>query len=192
MTVPNPILMPIPAALRAPLLICVTALTVAATLAIASSQLRRTADDTRNDLILRLNGIHRQHEEALKEAADARLALRQHAELDRLGLKPPVPRLQMSEGIDAALAEAGLPDLHYTLSPPQRLGSTPLLSLSTVQLDGNIPHEARLLTLFNRLDATRNGLFLPLRCTLARTATDAHTIVKAACEATWLGLQASI
>ncbi len=180
---------PIPAALRKPLLACLVALAVSMGLAVATNQFRRDADATLNDLTLRLNGIHRQHEETLKEAADARLALRQQAELDRLGLKSSVPRLQLMGGIDAALAETGLSDLHYTLSPLQPLDDTPLLGLSTVRLDGSVPHEARLLALLKRLEATNNGLFLPLRCALARTTTDAHTIVKADCEATWLGLQ---
>ncbi len=180
---------PIPAALRKPLLACLAALAVSMGLAVATNQLRRDADATLNDLTLRLSGIHRQHEETLKEAADARLALRQQAELDRLGLKSSVPRLQLMGGIDAALAETGLSDLHYTLSPLQPFDDAPLLGLSTVRLDGSVPHEARLLALLKRLEATNNGLFLPLHCVLARPTTDAHTIVKADCEATWLGLQ---
>lgn len=180
---------PIPAVLRKPLLACLVALAISMGLAVATNQLRRDAEATRDDLSLRLNGIRLQHEATLKDAADARLAFRQLAELDKLGLKSAVPRLLLMGGIDAALAETGLSDLHYTLPPLQPLDDTPLLGLSTVRLEGSVPHEAHLLALLKRLEATNNGLFLPLRCTLARSKADALTIVKADCEATWLGLQ---
>lgn len=184
--------MPPLAALRRPLIGCVIAVGTAAILVITTAQLRRDADDTHVALTHQLNDIYRQHEDAQREAADIRLALRQHAALEQLGLTSQQPRLQLMSRIDTALAATGLTDLHYTTPPPRPLGESPLLSLSTIQLKGGVPHEARLLALLSQLHAMENGLFIPLRCTLTHAPSDAHTIVTTDCEAAWLGLRAPI
>jgi hypothetical protein len=181
-----------PTALRAPLIGCAIALATTAALAITTAQLRRGAEDTHAALTRQLSGIQRQHEDALRETADIRLALRQHAELQQLGLTSQLPRLQLMSRIDAALATAGLTDLQYTTPPPRPLGEALQLTLSPIQLKGGIPHEARLLTLLSQLNAVENGLFIPLRCTLTHIDTDAPTIVTIDCEAGWLGVQTPI